>query len=494
MKFIAFILSCCVVCLLFLTTAPAPSHAQELGSASIGWATADITPSLPAPLRGQFHKRISKYVRDPLSATVLALESKSGGGKPEQVIMVSCDQVSIPSEIQDRVRGRVRETIPDFDGTRLFLNATHTHTAPSPIKTSWYDTSGDPGIMTEPQFAVFIVERIADAVARAWKNRAPGGISWGLGHAVVGHNRRAVYSDGTAVMYGNTDTERFMKMEGPSDHGVEMLFTWDAAGNFTGVVLNVACPSQVVESEYYISADFWAEVRKELRSRYSPDLFILPQCGAAGDQSPRDLPRRRRGEPDMRGEAGLVEIGKRLANAVEYVYPAARNAIKNDIVLKHAVVNINLPVRQVSMEEYQEAYAVYATYEKLQQSSGAGPDFSTELGRTMGAKKAIVDRYRSQGKEPYLPFELHAVRIGDIAIANNPFELYLDYGLRMKARSVAEQTFVVQLSGDDAGYLPTREAIAGGGYSTYIYSTQVGPDGGDLLVEETVKLINSLWE
>jgi len=57
----------------------------------------------------------------------------------------------------------------------------------------------------------------------------------------------------------------------------------------SGLVVNVPCPSQVSEQEYQVSADFWHDTRQELRRRFGEHLFVLPQCAAAGDQSPRPL-------------------------------------------------------------------------------------------------------------------------------------------------------------------------------------------------------------
>ena len=88
--------------------------------------------------------------------------------------------------------------------------------------------------------------------------------------------------------------------------------------------------------------------------------------------------------------------------------------------------------------------------------------------------------------------ELHVVRIGDVVFATNSFELFLDYGIRIKARSPAVQTFLVQLAGGGT-YLPTARAVAGKGYGGGVYDNLVGPEGGQSLVEETVKLINELW-
>ena len=106
----------------------------------------------------------------------------------------------------------------------------------------------------------------------------------------------------------------------------------------------------------------------------------------------------------------------------------------------------------------------------------------------------VVDRFERQRRgsaEPYW-MELHALRLGDVAIAANPFELFTEFGIQMKARSRALQTFVIQLAGPGS-YVPTARAVTGGGYSAIVESNLVGPEGGQVLTERTVELINSLW-
>ena len=78
-------------------------------------------------------------------------------------------------------------------------------------------------------------------------------------------------------------------------------------------------------------------------------------------------------------------------------------------------------------------------------------------------------------------------------MATNPFELYTDYGLRIKARSPAVQTAVVQLTAGCAAYLPTERAVLGGGYSARIDDGVVGPEGGTALVDETSKVLKEIW-
>ncbi|MGB2820340.1 MAG: hypothetical protein WBF17_05125, partial [Phycisphaerae bacterium] len=62
----------------------------------------------------------------------------------------------------------------------------------------------------------------------------------------------------------------------------------------------------------------------------------------------------------------------------------------------------------------------------------------------------------------------------------------------IKARSKAVQTFVVQLVGPGT-YLPTERAVRGGHYSAIVHSSLVGPEGGQVLVDRTVELVDSLW-
>lgn len=464
--------------LLALMLASALAGAELL----VGWAAVDITPDRPVAIAGQLHTRVSKSVHDPLTATVLALETK--GAAAEQAIMISCDLVSIVPEIEAALRLRIREQVQDFDSGKLFLNATHTHTGPV-LKDGQYEIP--PGVMLPSEYRAFLVDRLWAAVTQAWRNRKPGGVSWALGQAVVGHNRRAVYADGTSRMYGKTDRADFRQLEGYEDHGVEMLFLWDPRNMLTGVVINVACPSQVVEGESYISADFWHEVRKQIKERHPGSPFVFAMIGAVGDQSPHLL-FRRKAEERLRERLGLSEteeLARRIANAVDYVLPAARKDIQHVVPFLHKVEDVRLPVRKITAAEAERAKGECERLMKLP---------ATERSRyvQMNRSQEVIRRYERQDREPYYEMKMHAIRLGDVAIATNPFELFLDYGIQIKARSRAEQTFVAQLSGAGT-YLPTAKAVAGGHYSAEAADNLVGPEGGQILVERTVAAINSMW-
>jgi len=491
----------CVAC--ELVAAEPASPAPRAGRLSIGWASADITPPEPVALCGQFNRRISKRVNDPLTATALALEARDTNGVLDQAVMVSADVVCIRRVDLERVRSLVKPRVPDLDPAKIILSTTHTHTAP--VLVDAREQNLDPhdlmatfvyrvpekGVTQPRDYVERFASRVADAVVDAWKARKPGGVSWALSYAVVGQNRRAHYTTGRSQMYGPTDQPDFDSFESTTDPGVELLFTWDADRKLTGVAVNLACTAQEVESADYVSADFWHDARLELRKRHGEGLFILPLCGSAGDQSPHLL-FRKPAEATLRQRKGNLtprqEIGQRIAAAVNGGLDLAKTDIRSEAPFIHGTQIIPLPVRQVTQQEYEAAKKGYQELEAKGLETLDSSDYTW-----WRIKKNIVARYEVQNERPVCETEIHTLRLGNIAFATNPFELYVDYGLRLKARSPAEQTFVVQLACDTLGYLPTERGVSGGHYSAEIMSNIVGPEGGRRLVDRTVEALKRLW-
>ncbi len=456
----------------------------------VGSARTDITPPLPVALSGQFNTRIAKTIESPVMAAAVAIEKLDAAGKSiDQAVMVTCDLVAIREGVLEKVREKLGErNVDGLDPRKIFLSATHTHTAPV-MREGVYKIP-DQGVTTPTQFVDFLTTKVADLIETAWTGRQSGAVSWGLGHAVVAQNRRIVYQDGTSKMYGSTGAANFKGIEGYEDHGVEVLFFWsgDDQQQPVAMAVNVACPTQEVESRKAVNADFWHETRTALEEKYGKDLVVLTWVGAAGDQSPHLMLRKAAEERMLkaRGLTRLQEISRRIVAAVDEAWLAAKDDRHEDPAFEHRVTDLDLPKRMVTEAEAKQAEA---EIEKLRAASlKTGAD---------GAMKWVwhqktVDRFAAQANDTILPMEMHALRLGDIAICTNRFELYTEYGIRMKGRSKALQTFVVQLSGPGS-YLATEEAEAGGGYSAIVNSCQVGPQGGDFLVEETLKAINAMW-
>lgn len=474
----------------------------------IGWAQADLTPTRPVLVCGQFHARLSEGVHDGLTATALVLD----GGR-DHAVLVSCDLAVIPDELRDAIRSRLAGRAPGLEAAKVVVNATHTHTGPElrMPKPGAAHASGDLGVdlpaMPVEEYLAFAAERIAEAVAGAWSRRAAGAAAFGLGQAVVGRNRRWVDVDGKTSMYGKTDVPGFSHIEGYEDHSINLLATYDPQGKLTGLVVNVPCPSQVSESEFFISADYWHETRQLLRQRLGAGLFILPQCSAAGDQSPHLL-FEKRGAARMLALAGRTarqEIAHRIAAAVEDVLASLADRTDAAAPLRHHAETLQLPMTELTEADaraaLQEAANCRRLYEQEKQALDADPRLRdqprwyrriTELHRRMQWHQGVAERFRRQKDRPTFPAEIHVIRLGDLVFATNPFEYYLDFGIYIKARSTAMQTFLIQLAGGGS-YLPSRRSLAGGAYGSVPASNPVGPDAGRQLAERTIEAIQQLW-
>jgi len=193
----------------------------------------------------------------------------------------------------------------------------------------------------------------------------------------------------------------------------------------------------------------------------------------------------------LRNLSHLEEIARRIVLAVEEAYEAVKEDRYANVQLIHKVETLSLPMRLVTEEEY-----IFSKKEsdKAAEEIAADSKAANQVLARMTWNRDVVDRFEKQRTDshPKLDVEVHVLRIGEVVICTNEFELFTDYGIRIQARSNALQTFVIQLAGPGS-YLPTEKAVKGGSYSAGIQSNLVGPEGGQILVDRTVKLVNDMF-
>ena len=461
----------------------------------IGKSTADITPTLPVALMGQFNLRIAHTAATPLSASVVALESREGTRSLDAAIFVSCDLVYIPTPLLSLIRLEAAKRMPGFDVNKIILNATHTHTAPvledEIDESSFLYQIPREGVTPVSAYRALFVKNVADAIVKAWNSRSQGSVSWGLNRAAVGYNRRAAYANNTTAMYGKTNVSEFRNLEGYEDHDINSLFFWNKEGKLIAMSIDVACPAQEVESRSEVNADYWHPVRMALKKKFGDDLAVLGWIGAAGDQSPHTMYRKAADERMLKlsNKTRMEDIAQRVVFAVEETYKAVKDDQHRNVQLVHKVEKIILPMRIITEAEYKESKIVRDEAASL---IAKDPKAADQQYAKMTWFGDVLKRFDKQKTTPNYETEIHVLRIGDAVICTNQFELFTDYGIRIQARSKALQTFVVQLAGPGT-YLATEKAIRGGGYSAVCQSNVVGSEGGQILVDRTVELIDELW-
>ncbi len=497
----------------------------------IGWAEESIVPVKKASLAGQFIERISDYVESEITVTAMALEAQG-----DQMIMISCDIVSLTEGHIALAREKFAKLCADVDPRKIIVGATHTHTslvlagrqtnkgkgggtigAAAAIleeflpegKSYTKKVVPDETVNTPEESLELVTDKIALAAKRAWEARAKASFANEFGRAVVGMCRRVSYDDGSGQMWGDTNTANFVALEGGNDSGIELIYTFDENKKLTGVVANIACPAQILEHRTFISADYWGRTKALLREKFGNDIYLLGLCGAGGDQCPRDLVRwvdpetpihdpnvkrpnliKHKADPSMYDVSGCNRAAKRIANEIISVYEEITDYV-DDPVFIHKVIDLDLPIRKATIEEYNNAVREIEYYVDKNRDKD---EFNYEDNAKMHVHAGLIKRYREQQFKEIVPIEYHAIRLGNVAFATNPFELFLDYGNRIKARSLAEQTFIVQLCCGSRGYLPTEKAEKAGHYSAYISSGQVGHEGGDILTRNSINEINEMFE
>ena len=490
----------------------------------IGWAEESIVPDKKVSLAGQFFERISEYVESEISVTAMAVESAG-----EQMILASVDVAVLSEPILRLAREKFAKLTTEVAPNKLIACATHTHTS---VKMALKKTklnrntvsvleeflpkgkeykalvTADETVLTPQEGAELVTDKIALAAKKAWDNRKEAKFANEFGRAPVGMCRRVSYDDGSARMWGDTNTANFVSMEGGSDSGIELLYTFDLKNQLTGVVANITCPAQILEQRTFISADYWGRTKALLREKFGEHIYLLALCGAAGDQCPRDLVRwvepetpindpnvkrpnvlKRKADPSMYDVSGCNRVGRRIANEIIAVYDEIEE-LQEEAVLEHKVISLDLPLRRATVEENDNAIREIEYYIEQNKEKES---FTYEDNAYLHVHAGVIKRFRDQQTTEVVAAEVHVIRLGSIAIVTNPFELFLDYGNQMKARSYAEQTFVVQLCCGSLGYLPTEKAEKAGHYSAYISSGLVGHDGGDMLTRVSIKEINEMF-
>ena len=505
-----------------------------MSTVKIGWARREISTNEPVSIPGQMYIRVSEGVHDPLYVTALCVD---GGEGQDKIIFLSCDIVTQFGGILQPIRDKLRQHRPEIPEEGFILNVTHTHSSVALGETPAKTPDGVEiysGLKTRD----FFCEMAAQAIIEAWDTRKEGGIGYGYGYAVVGHSRRSVYfkeeklalnaegprqfmtPSGYATMYGKTNHPLFSHYEAGADHFMNLMFTFDEKQKLTGIVVNVPCPSQLCEHFTKLSADYWGFVRELVAKEYGPDVFVLPQCAAAGDVSPRTLhyiqaqarrmrlkygktyvPGHMKEDPSYEYNKSITEcmdIAERIMEGIKDVYSWAKKDIKTEVAVRHRVTQMELERRKITDEEKawceenleilkdMEPKAEDMTPEEFRKELS---NYNSKVRRNRGG----IERCEDVKKNPNLTMQSHTVQIGDIAFATIRFETYIDFMHRLQARSPFIQTFVMQLAGTEGGnYLATHRGAEAKGYSASMFCNMVSADGGQQWVENQLQILNEM--
>ena len=448
----------------------------------IGFGQADITPrGGKVYLIGQFHERITDQINDPLHAVAMVIESENA-----RTVWVTADTLWICEGASKLAYQYAKEVIPGLKEEEFVLSATHIHTGPSMSNDTYCALTGDrdepKGAKSATENNVQFAAAVQQAVKDAYESREDAKVDFALSRVQTGVQRRVVYKDGTAAMYGALDREDFLKMEGRDGGPSQLLYVYNNEGELKGVVANVPCTAQCDEGANYITADYWGVVREKIAEAWGDKVKVLPLCRAVGDQSPHqmvDALYSWRKAHKYHGRQAAIDMGEKVAELIIENKDKILSTYGSDTVHAQGMRTVNFPVWQPTKEEYDAAIAYL---------NSDGPKSAFLKSNSVAAKE------RYERGDNFYPCNVYAARLGDILFISSPFELFTEYADRIRMAFADNLVFDVELTHGCMGYLATRNAIKGGGYSAMMFNGVCNADGGDVLVEESIALLKELAE
>jgi hypothetical protein len=418
--------------------------------------------------------RVPQHVHDELHARALVLDDGE-----TRLALVTVDSCMVPRQILDAAKKLVQQHT-GLPIENMLMSATHTHTA----------ATAGPAFQSEPdaEYSLFLTRKIADAVRIALNNLEPARVGWGAGQ-VPQHvfNRRWKMKPGTIPPnpFGGIDQVKMnpaagspdlVEPAGPTDPDLNVVAVRRLDGRPLALLANYSL--HYVGAAHF-SADYFGAFADRIQQllgadRQDPPFVGMLSNGASGNINNIDFRRQRPSDPPfskMKAVASDVAAeALRVANNIRY---------HDWVPLAVRQTEIELGVRRPTAQEQDRARKIV--------SSAPGPVMRS-LEEIYARETMLISEYPSR-----VPLILQALKIGDLAIAAIPCEVFVEIGLEIRQKSPFPAIFTTSLANGYNGYLPTPEHHRLGGYETWrARSSYLEMDASLRIVERLIQLLQQL--
>lgn len=476
-----------------LALASSMTRAQERATPRLlaGAATSNITPPLGELIVGNWTPVPATHVHDELQARCLVIDNGE-----TRVAIVVADNVGIPRRVLDEAR-RLAHERSGIPVERILIASTHTHSATTARGSERLDDS-------EPldRYQTFLAGRIADGIRRAVNNLEPARIGWGSGSLPQQvFNRRWFMKPGPHLNnpFGGTDKVRMnppagspdlLEPAGPTDPEIAFLSVYSVsglprrspqaeAGRPIALLANYSLHYVGGVPNGHVSADYFGAFSQrmvrllETDSHASPFVPMLSN-GTSGNINNIDFRRARKRLPDY----ARMEL---VANQVAAEVFRAMQGIEY-----HDSVPLKIIQRELTLETRRPTPKLVAwAREILSRPEGVPSSHPRE-------RIYAVRTLRMVDMPSRIEVPLQALRIGDLALVAIPFEVFVEIGLELKAKSPFPDTFAVSLANGAYGYLPTVAHHELGGYETWPGTNLVEFKAAPKIVDTLLQMLAEL--
>ena len=431
----------------------------------VGYGQADIMPAMGTPLGGygQEENRLANGMLDKLYATCLAFQD---GG--DIVVLFNMDAIRSNKDLTAEVRTQV-SAATGVKPENIIVMSTHSHSTPE-LKNSAVKGSYWP---------VYIKGAVAAAEA-AVADMAPAKLYMGS-KTLEGMNfvRHYEMLDGSYAgsNFGDFaigikdhatvgDPElRVVKIEREGEGKNDIaICNWAAHPCFTGG-----------STELNIASDYIGTTRRALKDINGMDMFFIQ--GAAGNQNTGS---------QIKTEAHGLDnnsYGQKLAEAVAEVAAAATLVEGSGVQVYSKEFTYKVQKEGSDPETLSKAREVVQLWEDTDRATGNALAKKYGFHSVYHCSAIISNATRTKDEDTV---HLDVTRIGGIALAHAPYEMFSNQSLYIKENSVfGENTIIATMSNHAWGYFPSAEAYAYGCYESFgaQFVSGIAEDAADYFLE-----------
>jgi len=472
-----------------------------------GVARVDITPPVGISMVGYYIREgVSNGVESLLTATALVLESEG-----VRVAVLSCDIAFI----QDPAAIAIRMSVAKAVGTtpeQVLLSCSHTHCGPTLPGFLWQDEYQQ---QIQQTYLLRLSEMLTGVAAAAASAMRPARVGSGSGTAPIGINRRELAEDGKIFLGENP--------EGPIDHEVIVVRVDEPDGRPIATLFNHACHTVTMGPKCLkLSPDYVGPAREVIeKTTGTVSLFLQ---GAAGNINPITGIGSQEDDSENRTRLGHILGGavvQAMAGVRTHQYRGPRTYLSSlarvslypylpvkDRPLPLRVRTDRLLLPMLPLPSAEDAKQIrQARMDAFEQAKREGkPEGVLTVLRHFANWGEKLERVVAEGgNAPRIPFEITAIRLGNIALLATPCEPLAELGLAVKQGSPFPNTMFLGYTNGCIGYLPHAEAYPKDGWSpwetyaipdmlfqSYQLPMALDPGCGQMVVNRSLELLREL--
>ncbi len=391
----------------------------------VGVAKASITPQQPMWMSGYGSRnRPAEGKLTELWAKGLAVQDGVG----QRGVLVTLDLVGIDLGTASRITDAAAQKY-DLPRESLVLSTTHTHSGPvigDNLAAMYFLDQGGWGLVH--QYTDYLVETVVQVIGEALVDLQPAELSWTVGHATFGVNRRNNAEPAVPELRAE------QRLAGPVDHDVPILVVRAPDQSIRTILCGYACHATVL-SGYQWCGDWPGYAQMHLEERY-PGAVAMMWVGCGADINP--LPRR---DVEL-----AIQYGQQIDAAVAEALERPQHPISGRFQTRFQTVAV--PFDQIPDRE------------QLQLQTESENRFEASRGRILlerlGRDGVLADSY------PY-PVQTWQLGTGPTFCFLGG-EVVVDYALRLKWELDASKTWVAGYCNDVMAYIPSLRVLREGGY------------------------------